>query len=307
MPNDVAHAQFAPAQIAIIKRTVASDTNANEFDLFMEACRSYRLDPFRKQIHCVVYNKDNEAKRKMTIIVSRDGCRIIAQRCGDYRPASQPPTYEVDPAEKSPCNPLGLVSATVTLFKQDNRGEWFPVAGQAYWDEFAPLKDDWQFDKEAGKRAPTGKKVLDASGQWAKMGRLMLAKCAEMQALRAGWPDEFGAIYSEEEMDRLSAETSAAEQLAQYEAEQRQKRIGGPALMMVFDDSGTLERVPIGKAHDRCVEYLEGSTPEEASKFEVRNNEALKEFWAHDKSAALAVKKILEQKSKQFAESVAAS
>ena len=114
MAGALALSGFTAAQIKTIKNTVAKDTNADEFDLFMEACRSYRLDPFRKQIHAVVYSKNSPDKRKMSIIVSRDGQRVIASRCKDYRPAEEPPFFEYDEALKgSPTNPKGIVSATV--------------------------------------------------------------------------------------------------------------------------------------------------------------------------------------------------
>ena len=87
---------FSNSQLATIKNTVASETNREEFDLFMGAAKSYGLDPFRKQISAIVFNKDKPDKRKMAIIVGRDGLRAIAQRCGDYRPASGKPTIEYD-------------------------------------------------------------------------------------------------------------------------------------------------------------------------------------------------------------------
>jgi phage recombination protein Bet len=288
-----------------IKSTVASDTNDLEFDLFMEACRSYRLDPFRKQIHAVVYSKDNPSKRKMSIIVARDGLRIIAQRCKDYRPASEPATIEYDKALVGPTNPKGIVRAIVKLFKQDNRGEWYPVAGEAYWDEFAPLKDQWAYDEEARKDKPTGKKTLDASGNWAKSPTLMISKCAESQALRAGWPDEFGGIYSEEEMDRLAAESSASEALREYERSEREARIGGRGVMMVFDSTMKLEKVPMGSVADRCVEFLDKATPEEAHIFRVRNEDPLREFWSHSPADALALKRLFEAKEAKLIGSAA--
>ena len=96
---------YSASQLATIKRTVASDTNDLEFDLFMEAARSYGLDPFRRQISAIVFSKDKPDKRKMSIIVNRDGLRAIAQRCGDYRPASGPAVFDIDPDAKGPDNP----------------------------------------------------------------------------------------------------------------------------------------------------------------------------------------------------------
>lgn len=298
MADAIAISGYTAAQIRTIKTTVAADTNDTEFNLFMEACRSYRLDPFRKQIHAVVYSKDS-AKRKMSIIVSRDGLRVLAQRCQDYRPATEPATIAYDAASKGPLNPKGIVSATVRLWKQDNRGEWYPVAGEAYWDEFAPVVDEWAFDEASRSRKPTGKKTLDA-GNWTKMPIVMISKCAESQALRAGWPDQFGNVFSEEEMDRHASDISASEAIEKLEKEERTARVGGPGLLMVFDDSMRLEKVGMGQVADRCMEFLEKADPVEAHAFRIRNEIALREFWAHDKAAALAVKKAMDAKEAQI-------
>lgn len=289
---------YNAAQLRTIKHTVAADTNDLEFDLFMEACRSYGLDPFRKQIHAVVYSKDKPDKRKMSIIVSRDGLRVLAQRCNDYRPASEPARIEYDDGSKGPANPKGIVSATVTLWKQDNRGEWYPVIGEAYWDEFAPIIDEWAWDDAKGKRAPTGKKSVE--GNWAKMPIVMITKCAESQALRAGWPDQFGNIYSEEEMTRLAVDQTATETLREMERAEREARIGGHGVLMVFDDAMKLEKVPMGNIADRCLEFVKQATPEEAHAFRIRNENSLREFWAHSPADALAVKKALDAKESQM-------
>lgn len=288
---------YTPAQITLIKHTVAKDTNDLEFDLFLQAARSYGLDPFRRQIHAIVYNKDRADRRKMTIIVARDGLRAIAQRCRDYRPASDPAQILYDDALKSPSNPKGIVSATVKLWKQDNRGDWYPVIGEAYWDEFAAVTEEWAPD-ETGKRRPTGKKAVD--GNWAKMPIVMITKCAESQALRAGWPDMFGGLYAEEEMHQLDAEMTASEALEEHAKQERIKRVGGPGLMMVFDDSARLEKVAMGQVHDRVMEFLRNASPRDAYLFRLRNAEALKDFWAHEKAAALEIKARLEPLADSF-------
>lgn len=296
---------FSAAQLKVIKDTVAKDTNPTEFNLFLEACRSYGLDPFRKQIHAVVYSKNDAAKRKMTIIVSRDGLRVLAHRCRDYRPASEPAHVVYERDMIGPTNPKGIISATVKLWKQDNRGEWYPVIGEAYWDEFAPIADEWAFDEESHKRKPTGRKTLDASGNWAKMPIVMITKCAESQALRAGWPETFGNIYAEEEMDRVSATVTASEALAEVERAEREARTGGRGLLMVFDDAMKLEKVPMGSVADRVAEFIQSQDAEEVHKFRVRNEDALREFWATSPSDALALKRAFEAKEAPIAKGAA--
>jgi phage recombination protein Bet len=289
---------FTAPQLKVIKDTVAKDTNQTEFNLFLEACRSYGLDPFRKQIHAVVYSKDNPDKRKMTIIVSRDGLRVLAHRCRDYRPASEPAQIIYDVDHKGPTNPKGIVSATVRLWKQDNRGEWYPVIGEAYWDEYAPVADEWAFDEESRKRKPTGKKTLDASGNWAKMPIVMITKCAESQALRAGWPETFGNIHAEEEMERVTVAATASEALEAHERADREAKTGGRGVLMVFDDAMKLEKVPMGSVADRVAEFIETQDPADVYKFRVRNEDALREFWTAAPTDALALKRAFEAKER---------
>ena len=192
------------------------------------------------------------------------------------------------------------MSATVRLWKQDKRGEWFPVIGEAHWDEFAPVSDEWAYSEEQGKRAPTGRKTLDQSGNWARMPVVMITKCAESQALRAGWPETFGGVYTEEELDAMTAAVSASEALEAHQADERMKRVGGAAVMLTFDDTGVLERVPVGQVADRCMEFLREAEPLEVHRFNVRNTASLREFWAHSPSDALEIKRLIEAKERQL-------
>lgn len=294
---------FTGAQLRTIRKTVARDANDPEFTLFMEACRAYGLDPFRRQLCLVIFNKNNPEKRSHSIFPSRDGLRVMASRCRDYRPASEPAEFVTDPDLRGSANPEGLVSCTVRLWKQDSRQDWHPVVGVAHWEEFAPLRERWAPD-DTGKRRPTGIMELDTSGLWGRMPRLMLQKCAEGQALRAGWPETFGGVYLEEEIDRARVEMDAAAAIEAYEREERMAKTGGPGLLMVFDETARLEKVPMGQVHDRCIAFLRAATPQEAHEFSVRNTEALREFWAHDKAAALAVKKAVEEKAAEFRKAV---
>lgn len=286
-----------PHQIALVKSTVARDCNDAEFNLFMEAAKSYGLDPFRKQILPLVFNKNNPEKRRMSIVVSRDGLRVVAQRCKDYRPASEPAEVEYDEALKGPINPKGIVRAVVKLWKQDNRGEWFPVVGEADWDEFAPVSEEWAYDQEAGKRKPTGKMALDQSGNWARMPKVMITKCAEAQALRAGWPDAFSGLYVEEEMDQALAQ-DAAEIVAKEEERQRLQRAGAlNSITMTWGDNWKLEQVPVGQMADRCLEYVNENDAATVLKWSMSNQEPLRQFWALAPNDALEVKKQIETKT----------
>jgi phage recombination protein Bet len=311
MSQSLTQFEMTPRQISLVKQTVAKDCDDGEFSLFMEAARSYGLDPFRKQIIPLVFSKGNAEKRRMSIVVSRDGLRVIAQRCKNYRPASEPAKVIYDESLVGPTNPKGIVSAQVTLWQQDNRGEWFPVVGEAYWDEFAPIKnaaEEYEWVDTGEVWADTGKPKkkkkaigavtpkLDTDGNWGKMPVVMICKCAEAQALRAGWPDQFSGVYVEEEMDRAKTIDLTASEIVAHEAEERRmQQIGASnSITVTWGDNWALENVPIGEFADRAIEFLRTSTPASAGRWADANRVGLQSFWAKSPSDALELKKVIE-------------
>lgn len=294
----VAIQTFDPKTLNLIRKTVAADTSDDEFNLFVNMARSLGLDPLRRQIYAFVFSKDNPAKRRMSIIVSIDGFRTIAEATGNYRPDEDEPSYEIDDKLKSPINPQGIVKATVRVWKYSH-GDWHRVTGVAYWDEYAPIKDEWAYDEAAGKRRPTGKKTLDDSGQWAKMPRVMLAKCAEAQALRKAWPDNFANVYEASEIDRAKvADMLPAEAAEQGAVAERQERIGHSkdTVPMIFD-SGAIEFVPVGQVADRALAFISSNREEPSAILQWReqNKAGLQEFWTRAPKDALALKKEIER------------
>lgn len=295
--SNSAQLALSSRQITLVRQTIAADCTPAEFDLFMQAAQSYGLDPFRRQILPLVFNKNKPDKRRMSIIVARDGLRVIASRCRDYRPASEPAIWEIDEAARGPLNPKGLIHCTVYLWKQDNRGEWFKVKGEADWDEYAPIKDEFA-ENEQGKWRPTGKQTLDSSGNWGRMPKVMLEKCAEAQALRAGWPEQFGGLHVEEEMEKARVlDLTASEIVEQQAEEERLLRIGHKdQLAVTWGGLWGIDYIPVGEFADRVVAWLEEKdrAPDDVSAFRSVNRIALQEFWAKAPGDALELKRRLE-------------
>jgi phage recombination protein Bet len=303
--NAITSFEMSGRQLALVKDTIAKDCNPEEFNLFMEAAKSYGLDPFRKQILPMVFGKNarDQSKRRLSIIVARDGLRVIAQRCKNYRPASEKAEWEIDASLVGPLNPKGLVSCTVYLWQQDAQGTWHKVKGEAEWDEFAPIAEEWA-EGDDGKRRPTGKKTLDASGNWVKMPKVMLEKCAEAQALRAGWPEQFGGLYAEEEMDRAKAIDLTASEIVAAEAEEhRMKLIGasGDSITVTWGDNWALEQIPVGQFFDRAAEFVQQSEAALVERWRDANRIGLQQFWAKSPTDALELKKQIEAKTAKVA------
>jgi phage recombination protein Bet len=311
--RNVTPVSLSASQLDLIRKTDAKDCNDVEFDQFIAVAQALGLSPLRKQISAIVFNKNDDKKRNMAVIVRIDGLRSIAARQGDYRPMATAPVIDIDPDTISPANPLGIVRAEVTVWKRDG-GEWFPCVGEAYWEEFAPIKDDceegfrWidtgEVWEDSGK--PKKKKVANGEvvrvlekGNWTRMPRLMIAKCAEAQALRRGWPEQLSGVYSDEEMDRaMVIEGTATEVVAHHREEMRQARLGGSeAVMLCIEFGKPLERVERGKLADRLFEIVRNADdPGFIDWFRRTNSESLKQFWAWDPGDALEWKKFAEQR-----------
>lgn len=314
-PASNAAAAFTARQLDTIKRTVAADCSDDEFNLYIEYARVKGLDPFSRQVIPIVFSKSDPDKRRMSIVTTQDGQRVLAARCRDYRPAEDEPTFELDQALKNETNPIGIVKCTTTLWKQDNAGAWHPVKGWAYWDEYAPVREEaaeyeWQDTGETWPDTGKPKKrkvrkqgtavrlVLDAFGNWRKMPRVMIAKCATMQALRAGWPDTFSGVYGEEELDKQRAlDLTATEIVEQERADQRLKMLAAANDEFPFvDDNGMLAFLAVGKFGEHILNLAHGYTSiEQIDAMKTRNREGWNRYWAKHKGDALQVKAHLEK------------
>jgi phage recombination protein Bet len=148
-------------------------------EAFAQTVQRTQLDPIARQIYCI------ERGGRYTIQVSIDGARLVAQRSGQYE-GQTPIQWSND----------GIEWVDVWLDAKPPRasrcGVWRtnfrePVYAVATWDGFAP------------KNKSTGA----VTGLWATgLGAHMLAKCAEMLALRKAFPMELSGLYVPEEMDQ---------------------------------------------------------------------------------------------------------
>jgi phage recombination protein Bet len=154
---------FTNEQVQLIKDQVCVGGTDNELKLFLYQAKRMGLDPLARQIYAI------KRGPKMSIQVSIDGFRLIADRSGKYAPG-RAATFE----EKG----NQIVSATAYVNKLV-AGSWHEVSATAYWSEYAQQSPMWQ-----------------------KMPRTMIAKCAESLALRKAFPAELSGVYSDSEMEQ---------------------------------------------------------------------------------------------------------
>lgn len=290
--------EFTTSQLKLIRRTLARTCSDGEFDEFIAVASLCSLDPLRRQITPLILSPDDPKRRWLICWATIDGLRVIAARQGDYRPMETAPTIEIDPARIDPdTNPCGIVRAEVRAWKFGG-ADWHPVAGEAWWDEYAPLKEADNRDRNAAPH--TGKKSLD--GAWKRMGRLMIAKCAEAQALRRGWPDILSGLYGEEELHALRLqEQTASDVLRKSDEEQRRHYISKRTLWFVFAPGGAFEPVKMENVFERLRTHYEGARAHsDIETFQRVNRSSLLTLWEWSPGEALALKQISEAVSAKW-------
>ena len=294
--TEIATQDFTASQLKLIRNTIAKDTTPDEFNLFIQQCRLYGLNPIKKEIYILVFNKDKPKYRSTAIITGIDGYRVIAERTGNYRADEDAPRYEYDEKLKGDTNPLGIVSATVSVWKYSH-GEWFRTTAIAYWDEYAPVKDEWANGKKTGNKYLTGEWPVRPLGQ--------IAKCGEALALRKAFPNDLGNIYTQDEIDRAQTiDGTAIEVLQAHEHDERRRKAGLMNAIPFQPLTGSFDMVPIGQFADRVIEFLDQcQTAEEVISWRDINSgegRGLRSFWAENPSDALELKAKIEQREREL-------
>jgi len=298
-----------PRRVALFQRGPGKELQGSEVDEAIEWCEIHNANPFVRDIYFFIFDADKPDKRRVVPVLGIDLWRKNAAASGDYMPDEHPPVFTYDDAAKGLDNPLGIVDCTVRV-RIFRHGDWHYMSERLRWNERAPIIEDaehvtwedtgetWPDSGKPKRRKVTSgevvKKLDPSKPNWAKMPETMLSKCAEVAAIRKAFPNLAQGAYAPEELDWTHTIEGTAEDITnKYESEQRQQLIGGPSITLDWCDGEPLAFVPVGQVHDRVEEWLRDNA-DKAQLFRNRNVVGLRQYWSHDKAAALTVRQMLD-------------
>lgn len=163
-----------------IKKYVCPEATDQEAYFFLQLCKAQNLNPFLREAYLIKYGKE-----KATIVTGKDTFTKRADRISQY-----------DGFKAG----IIVLSNNTVAYREGS----FMVAGEKLLGGWAEVfrKDRAQSFRNEVSLTEYERHKQDGSlmSNWKNMPATMIRKVALVQSLREAFPDEFGGIYSPEEM-----------------------------------------------------------------------------------------------------------
>jgi phage recombination protein Bet len=196
-----AREEFSPAQIKLLRRTVAKDCNDEEFSYFLEVAAAYDLNPLVGEVYASKMGGSNGSGGRVVILVGRNGWLKMARRNANYLGIDGDVVRENDSFKVS-----RKADGTREILHEyegdaDKRG-----AIKGAWAEVITTAARYYVFAPIAEYRPTNQRKLEYS-PWGSQESVMIQKCAYIAALRIAF--SISGVYDEAEMDRMRAQTAA--------------------------------------------------------------------------------------------------
>lgn len=185
-----------------VRKVICDNPNVTdkEVKLFVELCKSQRLNPFVKEAYLVKYGSN-----PATMLVGKDVFLKRAQANPRFR-GMQAGIFVKDAHGKGKEREGSMILPGETVL-----GGWAKVYVDGYME---PVYDSVSFDEYAGR-----KRDGSLNGQWKSKPGTMIRKVALVHALREAFPDDLSQLYDASEMAQAVEPVQAEPQPETVEVE----------------------------------------------------------------------------------------
>ena len=184
----VANGEEVKLTPSMVKRYLVSGDSASVTDqevmMFITLCKYQHLNPFLREAYLVKYGSS-----PATIVTGKDTFLKRASRNDAYKGKASGIIVKTKD---------GKIDYREGTFREDGEaivGGWAKV----FIDGHEPEMTTVSFEEYAGR-----KKDGSLNNQWATKPATMIRKVAVVQALREAFPEDFGGLYSPEEMGSVA-------------------------------------------------------------------------------------------------------
>ena len=186
--NYIANGEEVRLSSNMVKRYLvsgdASSVTDQEVMMFITLCKYQHLNPFLREAYLVKYGSS-----PATIVTGKDTFLKRAERNDKYKGKASGIVIQTKDGK------IEYRDGTLKLDGEKIVGGWAKV----YIEGREPEMTTVSFEEYAGR-----KKDGSLNSQWASKPATMIRKVAVVQALREAFPEDFGSLYSPEEMGEAS-------------------------------------------------------------------------------------------------------
>ena len=183
--NYIANGEEVRLTAPMVKKyLVSGDPDAvtdQEVMMFISLCKYQHLNPFLREAYLVKYGTRNPA----TMVTGKDTFLKRAERNEKYRGKASGIVIQTKDGK------VEYRDGTLKLDGEKIVGGWAKI----YIEGREPEMTTVSFEEYVGKKSDG-----TVNGQWSSKPATMIRKVAVVQALREAFPDDFGGLYSPEEM-----------------------------------------------------------------------------------------------------------
>jgi phage recombination protein Bet len=172
--------------VELLRHSAYPDADPEAITRVVAYCRAVGLDPLHKPVHLVPLWDPSEQQTRHLILPGIGLYRMVAARAGCA--GIDEPEFGPDVQEQLPDGPITYPAwCRITVHRRLPSGEIVHFTAREFWQENVA-------------RDPDAIHPNTPNAMWRRRPFGQLAKCAEAQALRKGFP-EIGAVPSAEEME----------------------------------------------------------------------------------------------------------